>query len=239
MFSKEVDCVLVGFEEAKEKLPDAKKVVVTGNPTKIKKLNISEKERKEILEEYGIKTDLPIVLIFGGSQGAQKINNAVVELVKEKLNENYQIIWATGQNQYDDVKEQFEESNLSIKKLNNVKVLPYIYDMEKVINAADLVICRSGAMTITELAICEKPAIFIPLPSTLANRQEDNARVLEKLGAARIILNNDLTGQNLSEEINDVIKDKSKLTEMGKKASQIAPHDVEEKIYDELKKIVK
>lgn len=238
MFAKEVDCVLVGFEEAKERLKEAKKVVVTGNPTKIKKLDISSQTKKKILTELGIKNDLPVVLIFGGSQGAQAINEATVELIKSKLNEDYQIIWATGQNQYDIVKESFENLDISIKNIKNVKVVPYIYNMEEMINIADLVICRSGAMTITEIAICAKPAIFIPLPSRAANRQEDNARVLQKIGAAKVILNNELTGKKLSEEIDSIISDKSKLQEMGRLATVIAPSKVEEKIYEEVKKIV-
>lgn len=237
--AKKVDCVLVGFEEAKERMLNAKKVIVTGNPTKIRKQIISQAEKKRILEDLGIKNDLPIVLIFGGSQGAQKINEAVVELIKQKLNQDYQIIWATGRNQYDIVKESFEKATMSIKNLKDVKVLPYIYHMEEMINIADLVICRSGAMTITELAICSKPAIFVPLPSKSANRQEDNARVLEKLGAAKIILNHELTGEKLANEIQDVIKDKANLEKMGKAANKIAPQDVEEKIYEEIKKIVK
>lgn len=239
MFAKEVDCVLVGFEEAKERLSEAKKVVVTGTPTKIKKLTIARDERQKILSDLGVKSELPIVLIFGGSQGAQAINEATVDLIKAKLNKDYQIIWATGQNQYDVVKESFEKESLSIKNIKDVKVVPYIYNMEELINLADLVICRSGAMTITELAICGKPAIFIPLPSKSANRQEDNARVLEKLGAAKIILNHELTGEKLSSEINDIIKNRAKLEKMGKLANQIAPNHVEEKIYDEILKIVK
>ncbi len=239
MFAKEVDCVLVGFEEAKERLSEAKKVVVTGNPTKIRKLAIARDEKQKILADLGIKNDLPIVLIFGGSQGAQAINEATVELIKSKLNQDYQIIWATGQNQYDIVKESFEKATISIKNIKDVKVVPYIYNMEELINLADLVICRSGAMTITELAICSKPAIFVPLPSRSANRQEDNARVLEKLGAAKIILNHELTGSKLASQIDDVIKDKAKLEKMGKLANKIAPSRVEEKIYEEIQKVVK
>lgn len=238
MFAKEVDCVLVGFEEAKERLTNAKKVVVTGNPTKIKKLTLARDERQKILSDLGIKNELPIVLIFGGSQGAQAINEATVDLIKAKLNKDYQIIWATGRNQYDIVKESFEKATISIKNIKDVKAVPYIYNMEELINIADLVICRSGAMTITELAICGKPAIFVPLPSRSANRQEDNAKVLEKLGAARIILNEDLTGEKLSSEIDPIIHDKIKLEKMGKLATKIAPSQVEEKIYDELIKIV-
>ena len=87
LYSKRVDKILVGFEETKSKLEGCKKIVVTGTPTKIRKMNISVQRKKEILEEIGIRNNLPIVLVFGGSQGAQKINEAVIELVKLKKNE--------------------------------------------------------------------------------------------------------------------------------------------------------
>lgn len=234
MFSKKVDEILVGFEETKNLLPGCKKVVFTGTPTKIKKVDISEMRKKEILSSLGIKNSLPIVLIYGGSQGAQKINEAVIELIKLNKNNNYQIIWATGAKQYDIVKEYFERDNININNLKNVKVIPYIYNMEELMNISDLLICRSGAMTITEISIVGKPAIFIPLPSISANRQEDNALVLKKLGAAKIILNENVTGTILSEEICDIINDKDELEEMGKIAHTIAPSNVEDKIYGEI-----
>lgn len=238
MFSKKADAILVGFEEAKEKLPDAKKVIVTGTPTKIRKIEVSSKRKQEILKELGVKNMLPIVLIFGGSQGAQAINNAVKELVINKLNKDYQIIWATGAKQFDLIKEDLEKRNLNIGAFPNVKMIPYIYNMEEMMNIADLMVCRSGAMTITEIAIVQKPAIFIPLPSISANRQEDNARVLEKLGAAKVILNNELNSDNLSKEIDSIINDEDLLFEMGEKAGKISPINVEEKIYNEIKNIL-
>ena len=105
-------------------------------------------------------------------------------------------------------------------------------------NLSDLLVCRSGAMTITEIAIVGKPAIFIPLPSVGANRQEDNARVLEKLGAAKVILNSDLDGNKLYSKICEVIDDRDELLEMGRMATKIAPEDVEKKILDEVINLV-
>lgn len=239
MLSKNVDVILVGFEETKNKLTDAKKVVVTGTPTKIKKLNINENIKRDILKKIGVKSDLPIVLIFGGSQGAQVINQAVCELIKNKKNDKYQIIWSTGPKQYDIIKEEFEKNGISINNLKNVKVLPYIYNMEELINISDLLVCRSGAMTITEIAIVGKPAIFIPLPSRSANRQEDNAKVLEKIGAAKMIFNNDLNESKLAESIDEVIDKDSELKEMGRLANSIAPVNVEEKIYQEIVNLLK
>ena len=149
------------------------------------------------------------------------------------MNKNYNIIWATGQGQYDEIKDK-----LKGKKINNATVLPYIYNMSEVMSISDLIVARSGAMTLTELALLGKPAVFIPLPSSRANRQEDNARVFESKGAARIILNNDVNKDNLNTEISDIISDSEKLKEMSLASSKMAIYNVEDKIYDEIKRLV-
>ena len=239
MFAKKVDRVLVGFNETKECLENRDYVIITGTPTKIQKLNVTYTEKMKILSSIGIKSDLPIVLIFGGSQGAKRINDSVYELIKNKLNKNYQIIWATGPKQFDIIKEAFKNDSIDINNIKNVKVLPYIYNMDELMNISDLLICRSGAMTITEISIVGKPAIFIPLPSKMANRQEDNARVLEKIGAAKMISNESVDYHNLSETIDSLIGDRILLEKMGKIAKTLEPKDVESKIYSEIKAIVK
>ena len=238
MFSKKVDTILVGFEETKKLLKGSKRVVFTGTPTKIKKVSVSEERKKEIFKELGVKENLPIVLVFGGSQGAKKINDAVLDIIRNKKNEKFQIIWATGPKQYDIIKENLNNENININNIKNTKIVPYIYNMEELMNLSDLLVCRSGAMTITEIAIVGKPAIFIPLPSRGANRQEDNARVLEKLGAAKVILNSELNGNVLISEICDIIEDRDELLEMGRMATKIAPEDVEKKILDEVINLV-
>ena len=230
---------MVGFEETKKYLNDADNIIVTGTPTKIKKINVEKEQKEQFLSNIGIKNKLPIVLIFGGSQGAQKINEAVYNLILKKLNNNYQIIWATGPKQFDIFKEKFEKENININNLENVKILPYIYDMEELMNISDLLVCRSGAMTITEISIVGKPAIFVPLPSKMANRQEDNAKVLESIGAAQIILNDEINFEILSKKINDIINDEKKLNDMGRLAKTLAPENVEEKIYNEIESVCK
>jgi len=239
MFAKNADLVLVGFEDTKSKLKEAKNIVASGTPTKIKKQKYSSEEKKLILEKLGIRNELPIVLIFGGSQGASAINDAMIDIVENYKNDKYQIIWATGPKQYDIVKEKFDNKNISVNRLETIKIVPYIYNMEELLNISDLVVCRSGAMTITEISIVGKPAIFIPLPSRSANRQEDNARVLQRIGAAYVILNKDLNGKVLSEQIEDIIFDDDELREMGRFANTIEIKNVEEKIYEEIKKIIK
>lgn len=237
MFAKKVSRVLVGFEDTKKRLENRENVVVTGTPTKVKRLNVTFTEKARILNGIGIDPSSPVVLVFGGSQGAKKINDAVFELIQKGLNKNYQIVWATGPKQYDIIKSEFEKVNQNINNLKNTKILPYIYNMDEMLNIADLVICRSGAMTVTEISIVGKPAIFIPLPSKMANRQEDNALVLKNAGAAEIIQNETVNYQNLSMTIDKLIENRMLLNEMGKNAQKFAPQDVEEKIYNEIKKI--
>ena len=128
---------------------------------------------------------------------------------------------------------------MDINNLKNCKVLPYIYNMEEMYELSNLVIARSGAMTITELAITCKPAIFIPLPSVGANRQEDNARVAEKIGGAEVILNSDLNSENLSEMLEKLTSDMDLLKKMGQNINTLEIKNVEDKIYKEICSVVK
>ena len=133
----------------------------------------------------------------------------------------------------------FVKKCLKKYNINGVKIVPYIYNMEEIMNVSDIIVARSGAMTLTEIALVGKPAIFIPLPSMSANRQEDNARVFEKEGAAKVILNNELNGEVLQKAINSMIKDKNKLIEMGENAKKLAIYNVEDRIYEEIEKCLK
>ena len=236
MLAKRTTTIMVGFKEAKEKLTKAKRVVLTGTPTKISNTRI---DKDKVKKDLGITNDLPIVLIFGGSQGAKAINDIVLQIIKNKLNKNYQIIWAPGKNQYEIIKSELLKENIDINNVKNAKIIPYIYNMQEMMAISDLIIARSGAMTITELSIMEKPAIFIPLPSRNANRQEDNARVLEKLNAARLILEEDLSCDKLEETIEQLIVDRKELEQMGKNGAEIAIDNAEDKIFEEIKNIFK
>ena len=239
LFKKKADRILVGFKDAKERLEDNKNVVVTGNPIKIKNLNLTKKEKSKILKEIGLKDDKPVVLVFGGSQGAQSINKSLIEIIVNKKNKDYQIIWAAGPKQYDDIKNKLQDVNIDIDNIDNVKIVPYIYNMEEIMNSCDLVVSRSGAMTITEVACVGKPAIFIPFPFATENHQEYNARVLEKEGAAKIILDKDLNSEILGNTITRIVKDSKKLESMSENALKVYMPDVEEKIYEEIKKVIK
>ena len=239
MLSKKADTILLGFEDAKKRIPNAKKIVVTGTPTKVKQLTISNSKKEQLLKELGLQENLPVALCFGGSQGAQSINESLISIISGQKNTNYQIIWAAGPAQYEQVKEKLKEQKMDIEHLEKVKIVPYIYNMEEIMNVVDLVVCRSGAMTITEISNVGKPAIFIPFPFATENHQEYNARVLEKEGAAKIILDKNLTGNVLNEMIENLVKDKGQLQKMGEKAKGISVADVEDRIYKEIQSVCK
>lgn len=238
MLAPKADTILVSFKDAQERIKKCKNVVFTGTPVKIKKQNYSETKIKEILNDLGLNKDKPIVLIFGGSQGAQKINEAIINIIENGLNKNYQIVWATGPKQYDIIKETLSKSNIDIEKIPNSKILPYIYNMEEIENISDVIVSRSGAMTIAEIANLGKPSILIPLPNVSNNHQMYNAKVLEKVGAGKIITNDELNGTLLNNTIESIVLDKKVCEEMGKNALKVSTTDVEEKIYKEIKKLV-
>lgn len=236
--SKRTDVVLVGFKDAAQRLSSVKRIVVTGTPTKVKRIKYSQIEKNKIIKENNLNPDLPIVLAFGGSQGAKAINDSLLGIIENKLNEKYQIVWAAGPKQYEVIKEELNKRNINIENVYNMKIVPYIYDMEKIMNISDLVIARSGAMTITEISKVGKPAIFIPLPNVSQNHQEYNAKVLVNIGAAEMIGNSELSDSLLSSSIEKIICRKEKMEKMGELARSIAIDNVEDKIYNEIKGVL-
>lgn len=239
VMAKMADTVLVSFEDAKNRITTCKNVVLTGTPVKIKKQDYSINKKMEIIQGLGLSEIKPIVLVFGGSQGAQKINEVIIDIIRNKLNYNYQIVWATGIKQYDIIKEKLKKSDINIERIENTKIVPYIYNMEEVENIADVIVARSGAMTITEISNLGKPSILIPLPNVSNDHQMYNAKVLEGIGAAEILLNNTLIGEELDATIKKIVLDKDVMNKMGESASKISIKDVDEKIFAEIKKVVR
>ena len=237
MLAKYTDVIMVSFEDAISKIPKAKKVVLTGTPTKNIDHEMSLNEKVAEIEKFNLNPAKPTVLVFGGSQGAKKINDTIIDLAEKELNKTYQIILVAGQKQYDPVKQELRDRGLDIEDLNGIRVVPYIYEMAETICAADILVCRSGATTVTEVAKHGKPAIFIPLPNVSHNHQQYNAEVLEKVDAARIIKNDELNAEDLNSMIIQMLE-KDILETMGQNAKKIAIDNVEERIYNEVKSLV-
>ena len=141
--------------------------------------------------------------------------------------------------QYDIIKERLENNNININNIDNAKIVPYIYNMEEIMNISNIIVARSGAMTITEISNLGKPSILIPLPNVSQDHQLYNAKVLENVGAAKIILNNELKKENLEEEIEKIIKTPKLMQDMEEKALSKSVKNVQEKIYKEIEKLVR
>ena len=151
---------------------------------------------------------------------------------------DYQLMWAPGQKQFDNVKEELAKSMIDVDDIDGVKIVPYIYNMEELLNICDLVVSRSGAMTITEIEKVGKAAIFIPFPYAAENHQEYNARALEKAGCAKVIIDKDLNSQLLDNEIKELVKDNNTLKNMDKISNSLSINNVEDRIYVEIRSVV-
>jgi len=160
MLAKKTDVIMVSFEDTKARIPKAKKVVLTGTPTRIleKRLNLTEKI--ELKKKYKLNPAKATVLACGGSQGAKAINDAILKIEEEKLGINYQILLASGAKQYDIIKEELKSKGKDIENLEGVIIVPYIYELQEVMDASEIVIARAGAMTITEIANIRKTINF-------------------------------------------------------------------------------
>lgn len=238
MLAPIIDTILIGFESARDRIPKAKKIVLTGTPIQTNHKKLTDNQKQALIEQLKLNENKPIVLIFGGSQGAKKINDTIIDLLSQKQDLDYQIILAAGQKQYDYVITQLKDRNIDISINENVKIFPYIYNMEEIEEISDILVCRSGAMTITEISAQGKPAIFIPLPNVSNDHQTYNAKVLENINAAKIIKNDELDAKKLDEMINYMVSDKNNLKLMGENAKKIAIPDTEERIYKEIEELI-
>ena len=224
ILSRFVDRVAISFKEAENYFKKKEKVVFTGNPLRSEMLEVDKAASRQKLK---IKKDEFFVVIFGGSRGAEKINQEVSELIKaygRKI--DFKLLFATGERQYEKIYE-------SLKKYltENINIVPYIYDMANVMAASDLVVARAGAMTLSELTALKIPSILIPSPYVTANHQEHNARALEEKGAAIVILEKDLTSDILYKQILSLAQDKNTLKKMSSNAGKLAITDAADKIY--------
>jgi UDP-N-acetylglucosamine--N-acetylmuramyl-(pentapeptide) pyrophosphoryl-undecaprenol N-acetylglucosamine transferase len=206
-----VDKAALTFEESLRFFPN--KGVVIGNPVRKEFFEIPAKARGE-------KVNL---LIFGGSQGARAINFAMVDALKSLPPDKLNIVHQTGELDFEKIEKGYSDANWQ------ADIRRYISDMMSEFAKADLVICRAGATTCAELAAAGKAAIMIPLPTAADDHQRKNAEALQTAGAAKMILQADLTGESLANEIESLINAPEKITEMESRAKSLAKADAAEK----------
>ncbi len=228
MLAKDCDAVLIAEKEARKHLPPSAKVIVTGNPLRAEFLNV---DRESARRELGLD-GRPVVLSFGGSLGARRINEAMTEVLVRSFKEGtLQHIHATGSSGYKDVVAKLEEHGITGEN-SSIRVREYINDMARCMAAADLVISRCGAMTLSELPAAGKPAILIPSPNVAENHQYHNAMALVNKGAAVCIEEKDLTPDLLWREIKRITSSPETMRKMGENARRAAILDATDRIYE-------
>ena len=228
------DIVALSMKEAAKFLPKCKRIEITGNPIRPSILKENQFDAKRKLGLSDKKT----VLIFGGSLGADKINSVVSDWISEIADRNkYEIIMSTGKNnQYSKVMERFAQNGIDIEKYKEIRVQEYIYDMDLALNAADLIIARSGS-SISEMTALGKPAVLIPSPNVAGDHQRHNAMAFKKANGAIVIEDSELNKENLSEAVESILGDEKRLAEMKKGSQSIGIRDAADKIYELLKEI--
>lgn len=234
MLSKYVDKVLLNFKESEKYLEKTKdKLVVVGNPVKREMFSLDPKECRKML---GIGENEKVVLSYGGSLGAKVVNETVFEMISGGLlPEKVRHIHATGNGYWETAKERFLKEGFAETDENTIskgktEIKRYIYNMPTLMACADIVICRAGAMTVSEIAAMQKIAVFIPSPNVTDNHQYKNAKVLKDKGAAELVEEKDLGAVALSEKIKNILSDEVLCAEMKKNVKQFADADCLDKI---------
>lgn len=230
MLAPNANAVMLAMPEAKKYLKLKREPIITGNPIRTELLKVT---REEARKKLGLD-NRPLILSFGGSLGAKRVNEAVTELIKwHNGTDKYYHIHATGKAGNVDMLDALKDVSLS----DNITLREYINDMDICMAAADLVICRAGAITLGELQACGKPSILIPSPYVAENHQFHNAMTLKKAGAAEVIEEKDLSGDSLIKKVSYLIDNKLRLEEMSKAATKSAIIDANERIYNTLMKL--
>ncbi|MCC6346383.1 MAG: undecaprenyldiphospho-muramoylpentapeptide beta-N-acetylglucosaminyltransferase, partial [Nitrospirales bacterium] len=232
---KLVDAVAVTYQESMDFFPKGK-THLTGNPIRkqiMKKDSGRDSDQSYVL--FHLEKSLFTLFVSGGSLGARSINDAMVEALHHLLDlrQNIQFLHQTGEKDHERVTEAYRR--LGFRGM----VVPFIYQMAEAYALSDLVVCRAGASTLAELTAVGKPAVLVPYPYAAANHQEHNARKLEDMGAARVILDRDLSGEALSAVIRALYTDEKARREMQRASSAFGRSDAAERVADIVLSLVK
>lgn len=243
MLSKYVDKIMFGFEESKKYLEcDKNKMMLVGTPVSEKMLCANKENARKAIS---VPDDAKMVVSAGGSLGAMALNENVYELIKNyTLPNNIYHYHATGNAGWEEQSELyrklgFVETDKDVLKKGNVTVCRYIYNMHELLPAADVAICRAGAMTLSELSILGKAAVIVPSPYVTNNHQFKNAKVLSDKDAAILIEEKNLDGETLINAVKSIIEDDEKRKNMENNVRTFAVTDTLDRIYGVVKELVK
>lgn len=216
-----VDCVMTNFESA-HLLKGAKKVIKVGNPNLVEPVIEKKRDNKKS------------VLIFGGSRGAMNLNTEVISVLEEIAEKYPEVEFCHGTGSGDFARVNEEYANRGLDKRDNIQVLEYIYDMSDRMNRATVVVCRAGAMTISELALCHKAAVIVPSPYVAANHQYKNAKALSDKDACILVEESQYGSGELKRAIVELLENNERRCTLEKNIAYFAVADANEVIYNEI-----
>ena len=222
--SNYVDLIGISFNSSKNYFPKDK-VILTGNPCSEDALKVKECDKKE----FNL-SDKPLILFVMGSLGASKVNDFLIKTMSLFNNKDYEILYVTGKSDYDKIKQ--------INFPKNVKVVPYVEKITRVMKKTDIIVTRAGASTLSEIIALKLPSIIIPSPYVPNNHQFKNALDLVNQNAAIMIEEKNLKGDILVRTIDDLLKDKNKIINMKNNLGKLQVNNSATIIYDNIKKII-
>jgi UDP-N-acetylglucosamine--N-acetylmuramyl-(pentapeptide) pyrophosphoryl-undecaprenol N-acetylglucosamine transferase len=236
MLSKVVDVIGISFAEAEKYFTEEarKKLVLVGNPVR---KDILTADRRKSRTKLNLHPDVILIYSFGGSGGQISLNEAIIDVIKKYNGQkNIKIIHVTGKKLYESFMKDIQKENLILD--SNIEILDYMYDAATALSASDIVIGSAGAITIAEITVIGVPSILIPKTYTAENHQEYNARALEKEGAAKVILEKDLHGNELIKAIEEIVENKNVLKTMSLNSKRMGNMDVENKIFESMVNLI-
>ncbi len=203
LLGKVVDRVAVTYAESARYFPARAGVTVTGNPIRRELLGVN---RETARRKLGVPAAVRLILAVGGSVGAQRLNEAMPDLMAAYAgNPALQILHVTGKDKYADMLSALEKRGINYQAAGNIRIEPYLYEIADAYAAADLVVCRAGGITLSEITAVGLPAVIVPYPHATDNHQYYNARHLEQEGAAVLIADQELTGARLTAAVRDLL----------------------------------
>jgi UDP-N-acetylglucosamine--N-acetylmuramyl-(pentapeptide) pyrophosphoryl-undecaprenol N-acetylglucosamine transferase len=232
LLAKYADFICVPYESVRQYFPKKQQsVLVYGVPIR-KSLQLAKKE--QAVKAWKLQAEKPVILVFGGSQGAQALNLAVKEIAPHfSMSFKVQWLWQTGKNNYSEV------MNWPISSEQNIVVLDYIESIDTAYSVADIIISRAGAITLAELALAQKPCILVPYPHAAADHQKKNAKTIADIGASIMVEEGKNFTKRLSDAITRLLNEPDYARDMGKKWNEISNPDAADRIADQIIKMIK
>ena len=234
MLSKHANRTMLAVEDAQKHLDASARCVLTGNPVR---QEVIRADRAKARAKLGLDSR-PMILSFGGSLGARTINEACADLIAaDAKSGRYQHIHGYGQygKWFPDL---LREKGVDPDTCPGVTVKEYITDIPDCLAAADLVICRAGAITLSEIQAQGRASILIPSPNVAENHQYHNAMALVRRGAAELLEEKDLTGESLIQRVEELFRDPAKLRSLSENAKKTAILDANERIYQVIREVL-